>query len=177
MAAEAEPNLNGSDKGIDFVFDAGLRKIDEQLKSVESLDVKMAVLIGFIGALIAGLLAALLASDASKLRPLLSGEVIAADLGVVLMLLAADLYFAFQAFRMRKLYSGVRFQRLVEWANEDVGDIKRAFLPTLIETVTLNERQLTVKQRNALGAVWSVFMTLLALLLSLAIIGARFLRP
>ena len=77
---------------------------------------------------------------------------------------------------MRKLYSGVRFQDLVKWANEDVSETKRAFLPTLINTVVLNERQLTVKQRNAVRAVWLVFITLLALLLIVAVVGAKFLK-
>jgi hypothetical protein len=66
----------------------------------------------------------------------------------IVALLNGDLYFAFQAFRMRKLYSGVRFQNLVEWANEDVNEAKAAFLATLIETLNLNESQLRVKQKQ-----------------------------
>lgn len=64
----------------------------------------------------------------------------------------------------------------MEWANEEVEQTKKAFLPTLIQTVTLNESQLTVKQRNALRAVWCVFLTLLAILLAVAAIGARLLK-
>jgi uncharacterized membrane protein YeaQ/YmgE (transglycosylase-associated protein family) len=170
------PGDMSSQSGIDFVFQAGEKKIQEQLSSAESLDVKMGVLIGFLGAIVTGLLAALLASDTAKVRPLLSNVIVDAVICALLGLFAADFYFAFQAFRMRKLYSGVRFQDLVKWANEDVSDTKRAFLPTLINTVVLNERQLTVKQRNAVRAMWFVFTTLLALLLTVAVIGAKFLK-
>lgn len=159
--------------GIDFVFNAGLQKIDEQLKSVESLDVKMGVLIGFLGAIIAGLLVALLASDSTKVRALLAGDIVEILISVVWVLFAADPYFAFQAFRVRQYYLGVRFKDLVPWANEDVHDTKKAFLPTLVKTVDLNERLLALKQLNGARAVWSVFATLLALLVTVALIGAR----
>jgi hypothetical protein len=158
--------------GLDFVFEAGKQKIDEQLRYIDSLDVKMGVLIAFLGAIIAGLGIALLASDAAKLRTLLAWHVVTLA-SVVLVVLAADLYFAFQAFRVRQYYFGVRFQDLVPWTNENLHEIKKAFLPTLIRTVDLNERQLKVKQHNALRAVQFVFVTLLALLLTVISILAR----
>jgi len=43
--------------GIDFVFDMGLKKIEEQLKDIETLDVKVAVLLGFLGTVVVALLA------------------------------------------------------------------------------------------------------------------------
>jgi hypothetical protein len=162
--------------GIDFVFQAGEKKIEEQLSSAESLDVKMGVLIGFLGAIVTGLLAALLASDPAKVRPLLSNVILDTLICALLALFAADFYFAFQSFRMRKFYSGVPFQDLVRWANEDVSETKKAFIPTLIKAVALNERELADKRRNAVRAVWFVFITLLALLLTVAVIGAKFLK-
>ncbi|HEV3277635.1 MAG TPA: hypothetical protein VG860_12530 [Terriglobia bacterium] len=162
--------------GVDFVYDAGLKKIGEQLKSVESLDTKTGVLIGFLGAVIVGLLAAVFAADPAKIHPLVAGRFFDFILGAIILMLAIDLYFALQAFRMRKLYTGVHFQDLVEWVNEGVVETKKAFLPTLIETVELNQSQLTVKQRNAVRAVWCVFFTFLAILLAVAAIGAEILR-
>ncbi len=94
-------------------------------------------------------------------------------LAATAMLLAGDLYFAFQAFRMRRLYSGVRFQDLVTWADEELKETKRAFLPTLIRAVDRNEEKLKVKQQHALHAVWLVFVTLLALLTITVMIGAK----
>ena len=162
-----------TETSIDFAYDAGLKKIDEQLKSVESLDTKMGVLIGFLGALIVGLLAALLASDPAKVHNLISRRTVEIGFAATAMLLAGDLYFAFQAFRMRRLYSGVRFQDLVTWADEELKETKRAFLPTLIQAVNRNEERLKVKQRHALHAVWLVFVTLLALLTMTAMVGVR----
>lgn len=99
--------------GIDFAYEAGLKKIDEQLKSVESLDTKTGVLIAFLGAVIVALLAAILAADPVKIQPILAGAFFELVLGLIVLLLAADLYFAFQAFRMRKLYRACGFR--ISW--------------------------------------------------------------
>jgi len=165
-----------AETGMDFVYDAGLKKIDEQLKSAEALDTKMGVLVAFLGALIAGLLAALLASDTTKVRTLISARITQVGFAATAILFAGDLYFAFQAFRMRRLYSGVRFQDLVSWADEDLQDTKRAFVPTLIRAVNMNEQALKVKQQNALRAVWLVFVTLLVLLAVTISIGVELLK-
>ena len=168
--------LDSDEQGINLVYDAGLKKIGQQLSSVESLDVKMGVLIGFLGALVAGLLAALLVSEESKISDLFSGVVTRSALAATIVLLVFDLYFAFQSFRVRKLYTGVQFQDLVDWADEQVRETKVAFLPTLIEAVDLNESQLKVKQRNAARAVRLVFVTLLVLLMLLVAVGIRLLK-
>lgn len=97
--------------GIDFVFESGVKKIGEQLESIESLDVKMGVLIGFLGALIAGLLAAFLASDADNLARYLSGRAIKVALVASAALLALALYFAFQAVSYAKVIFGGSFSR------------------------------------------------------------------
>ncbi len=143
--------------GIEFVYDAGLQKIREQLALIDSLDVKMGVLIGFLGALIAGSLAALLAAAPSTLSHLL-GWPKSAFLGVAALLVAASLYFAFQAFRMRRYQSGARFQDLYEWANEEAERTMREFLPTLMDAVDFNDLRLKRKQENARLAVLSVFL-------------------
>jgi uncharacterized oligopeptide transporter (OPT) family protein len=118
---------DSDEQGINFVYDAGLKKIGQQLSSVESLDVKMGVLIGFLGALVAGLLAALLVSEESKISDLFSGVVTRSALAATVVLLVFDLYFAFQSFRVRKLYTGARFRDLVDWADEEVRETKVAF--------------------------------------------------
>lgn len=123
--------------GIEFVYDAGLQKIREQMGLIDSLDVKMGVLIGFLGALIAGALAALLTASPSTLAHLHDWRT-SGLLSVAAPLVAVSLYFAFQAFRMRRYQSGPRFQDLYEWANEQVESTKRTFLPTLLATVNLN---------------------------------------
>lgn len=170
-----QPGEEGS--GIEFVYSAGLQKIREQMSLIDSLDVKMGVLIGFLGALVVAALAALLTASPSRLAYLgnwRSGMplAIAASLGAV----AGSLFFAYQAFRMRHYYSGPRFQDLYEWANEEPENTKKEFLPTLLEAVNLNEQQLEVKQRNAQRAVLWVFLALLALVATEFIIISEVLR-
>ncbi len=153
----------GATSDIEFVYTAGLEKIREQLGLIDSLDVKMGVLIGFLGALIAAILAALLTVAPSTLSTLHAWQS-RAVLSVTALLVAASLYFAFQAFRMRRYQSGARFQDLYAWANEEAESTQKEFLPTLLEAVELNDRQLERKQESARWAVWSVFLALLLLL-------------
>jgi hypothetical protein len=44
--------------GVHFVYESGLKKIEQQEKLIESLDVKIGISVGFLGALILGLLVA-----------------------------------------------------------------------------------------------------------------------
>jgi len=149
--------------GLDFVFAAGQSKIEEQSRLHEAIDVKMGVLIAFLGALVAGLLAALFASEPTKVSTLLSGP---AKIGLALAgaLVIFALYFSFQAFRMRQFYAGIKFKDLVAWSNEEVRNIKQAFLPTLLKAVEENESKLRVKQQNAKRAIWVSLFVLLSLL-------------
>ncbi len=142
--------------GIRFVYAAGVEKIREPLGLIDSLDVKMGVLIGFLGALIAAILASLLTAAPSTLS-LLRDWQSKAVLSITALLVAASLYFAFQAFRMRRYQSGARFQDLYAWANEEAESTQKEFLPTLLEAVKLNDQQLERKQESARWAVWSVF--------------------
>ncbi len=161
--------------GLDFVFDAGLRKIEEQSKYYDSIDVKMGVLIGFLGALVAGFLAVLFASDPGKFRQLLSKSA-GIGLGFASSLVAASLGFSFQAFRMRQFYSGISYRDLITWTNEDVRNIKKAFLPTLQRAIERNAHQLALKQKNARRAVWFVLLALIALLGTAATIVVQLLK-
>jgi hypothetical protein len=158
--------------GVDFVFDAGLKKIEEHQKTIDSLDLKMGVLIGLLGAFIVGMLAAVFSGEAPGLAARIpcAGRTLLA-LGAVLV--GVSLLFAFQAFRVREFFSGVRFQDLIEWTNEETRITKGAFLPTLLESVELNESRIKRKQRNAKAAVWFVFVALMIFLSSLIVIGLK----
>jgi hypothetical protein len=157
-ASVPEPLLS-----LDFVFDAGLSKIEEQARNHDAVDVKMGVLIAFFGALVAGFVAALFASEPSKVRALLSLPAMA-GLAIVAVLVILALYFSFQAFRMRHFYTEIKFRDLIDWTNEEVKNTKSAFLPTLLEATKLNEHQLQVKQQNAKRAVWVSLLGLVFLL-------------
>lgn len=169
MPNGAHSSAAGPPAGIDFVFDAGINKVGDQMSSVDSLDAKMGVLIGFLGALIAGILAAVLLSDPRNLLRLLSWPA-AAMLGAGGALVIASLCFGFQAFRMRQYYPGLSLVDLVPWANTHEQLIKDAFLPTLLKAVELNEEQLRIKQESAKRAVWCVLFALLALVGSIGFI-------
>jgi hypothetical protein len=162
MADEQAP-LQQPLLGLDFVFAAGQNKIEEQGRFHEAIDVKMGVLIALLGAFVAGLLAALFASEPTKVSTLLS---VPAKIWLALTasLLTLALYFSFQAFRTRHFYAGIKFRDLVAWSNEEVRSIKQAFLPTLLKAVEENESSLRVKQQNAKRAIWVSLLVLLSLL-------------
>ncbi|MGH9351559.1 MAG: hypothetical protein ACRD2G_05280 [Terriglobia bacterium] len=164
--------------GLNLVFEAGQRKIQEQLKTVESLDVKMGVLVGFLGALVAGLLAAILATEPNKVHALLGqpawlGWIILALLAFDATLIAVALRSSFNAFRVRAYSSGIKFQDLFDWTNEDPKDIKYAFLPTLKEGIKRNEDMLRQKEENAGNAAWFTLAAVLGLLITAAVIVLR----
>jgi len=157
---------------LDFVFDAGLKKIEEQVKEIEALDLKMAVLIGFLGALVVGLLAVLFALDSTKITQLLS-TTSKIGLAIGVLFITATLYHAFQGFRLRNYYGGVKFKDLVGCANQDIQATKEKFLPTLIRTIEVNELPIAKKQSHANRAIWFVFFAFLAFLVTLAEVGIR----
>lgn len=174
---EAPPERNPL-LGLDFVFQAGQQKIKEQLSSVDSLDVKMGVLVAFLGALVTGILAALLAAEPSKVHILLGqpvwfGWVILVLLALDAILIATTLVFSFYAFRVREFNSGIRFEDLYEWTNEDPKDIKYIFLPTIKEGIERNEKLIGQKGRSARNAAWFALWALLGLLITAATIVLR----
>ncbi|HEV2417426.1 MAG TPA: hypothetical protein VGX94_06455 [Terriglobia bacterium] len=164
--------------GLYFVFTEAQRKLQEQMGTADSLDVKMGVLVGFLGALLAGILVALLAAEPGKVHALLNppgwfGWIIVGLLALDGVLILVALITSFGAYRPRKFKSGIPFSTLYEWTNEAPKDTKYAFLPTLAEGIKLNEALLRPKQRSAQKAAWFTLGALLALLLTAVAIVIR----
>lgn len=156
-------------KGLYFVFAAGQRKIEEQLKSVDSLDVKMGVLVAFLGALVAAFLAALFAAEPGKIHVLLNPPswiawLLIGLLGLDAALVAVALVASFNAYRPRELLSGPKFSDLMEWTNEEPARIRYVFLNTLQLATDTNDKLLSPKRRNAQKASWFTLFALLSLL-------------
>jgi hypothetical protein len=159
---------------IDFVFEAGAKKLEEHQKLIDSLDLKMGVLVGLLGAFIVGLLATAFSSEAAAFAARLPcGAKVLVALGLTLV--GPGLYFAFQAYRVREFFAGARFQDLLEWTNEETRLTKNAFLPTVLQAVQENEGRIEFKQRNARYAVWAVFLALVALWFALIMTAATLL--
>lgn len=145
--------------GIDFVFDMGMKKIDEQVRDIEALDVKVGVLLGFLGAVLVALLALVFAAEPSTLTALMGWQ------GRILLLLGIAftglaLVNAFQAFRPRQYYVSPRFSDMFRWANEDSKRTKFVFLPTLLAAVSGNIEELEdngFMQIEPLGGSFLVF--------------------
>lgn len=159
-------------QGLDFVFESGLKKIDDYVKLIDALDLKVSVLIAFIGALDIGLLAAIFSSRVEEVKATLSffSKV---GFGVAFTATILGIYTAFHAFRMRQYYSGIAFEDLVRWTNEREQRIKEAFLPTIRDAIIGNEAIIGKKQTWAAFAVWCVFIALLAFVASCAEIAIR----
>ncbi len=159
---------------LDLVFETGIKKIQDQGRLIDALDLKMSVLIGFLGALIIGLLAGLLNSDPAKTKQILRWW---SKLGLAVgaALVTASLYTAFQAFRPRRYSAGLKFSDLLPYTNEDTKNTKEVFLPTLDYGIKENEATIAIKQRHVKRAVWCVFLALLVFLASLGEVAARLL--
>lgn len=167
--------------GLSLAFGEAQRKLQEQLATADSLDVKMGVLVGFLGALLTGILAAVLVAEPGKVHALLSpagssnhpdawlgvwGWVIFSLFALDAGLVAAALITSFNAYRPRNLKSGIPFKVLYDWTNEATREIKFTFLPTLKKGIELNEGILGAKQRSAQQAAWITLFALLALMLT-----------
>lgn len=166
---------------LNLVFREAQSKLKEQLATADALDVKMGVLVGFLGALVAGILAALLASEPGKVHVLLNPEgktgapgwVILILLVIDALLIGAALVSSFNAYRPRKLKAGIPFASLYEWTNELPREIRYSFLPTLAKGIEMNEALLRPKQRSAQKAAWLTLGALLSLLVTAAAIVVR----
>lgn len=170
--AENAPGGPTPPLSINFVFDSGVKKIEQQEKLIDSLDVKMGVLIGLLGAFIVGLLAAVLTSEASHVILLVWGLTkVVFLLGIVLLFIC--LICAYQSFKARQYYYGIPFGDLIEWTNEDPGIAKTAFLPTLYDAIKGNDIELDKKQRWARRAIVSVFGALVVLCIGMMFLGAQ----
>lgn len=170
--------------GLSLAFSEAQRKLQEQLETADSLDVKMGVLVGFLGALLTGILAAVLVAEPGKVHALLNpvgpsshpgawGWVIFGLFALDAVLVATALITSFNAYRPRSLKSGIPFKVLYDWTNEPSREIKFTFLPTLKKGVELNEDILRRKQRSAQQAAWLTLGALLALLLTAAALVIR----
>ncbi len=174
MSILTEPKPGSPPRGIDFVYETVLKKIEQQQKLVDSLDVKMGILVAFLGTFIVGLLVAALTSEVSKVAPQLwlATKVIVLA-GITLA--GACLYFAFDAFKEgRQFFSGVRPRDLVSWVSEEVETTKKAFLPTILWAVDANDHQLSLKGDSARRAIIWVFFALGVLWVSLLLLGVQF---
>ena len=160
--------------GIDFVFDMGLKKIEEQVKNIEALDVKVAVLLGFLGTILVGFLALVFAAQPAAVKTLVSW-LTSTLLLVGLIFTGLALVNAFQAFRFTVYYGSPRFSDLFRWANEDPRQTKLVFLNTLLAAVNGNDKRLEDKQTHANRAGWLVLFAFLSFLFAIIEIGIRLL--
>ena len=160
--------------GIDFVFDMGLKKIEEQVKNIESLDVKISVLLGFLGTILVGLLALVFVAQPSAVKTLVGWQIgVFLLLGLIFTGLA--LVNAFQAFRFTQYYGSPRFSDLFRWANEDPRQTKLVFLNTLLAAVNGNDERLENKQMHANRAGWLVLFAFLSFLFAIIQVGLELL--
>ena len=158
--------------GVEFVYETALKKIEQQARLIDSLDVKMGVLIGFLGTFVAGILVAVLTSEASKIAPRLWWPT-KVTLSLSLALVLLGLVFAYSGFKARQYYSEVRLRDLVTWIYEEVWVTKEAFLPTLLGYIDENDLALGRKQMWAQWAIRAVFTALALIWLAVALLGAQ----
>ena len=159
--------------GIDFVFEMGMKKIEEQVKDIEALDLKISVLLGFLGMILVGLLALVFSAEPTDVQTLVGWQT-----GVLLLLgvlfTGVALVNAFQAFRFRQYYGSPRFSDLFRWANEDPRQTKLVFLNTLLAAVNGNNERLENKQLYANRAGWFVLFSFLSFLFAIISVGVKF---
>lgn len=153
-------------QSLDLVFDTALHRIEVHNKLFDSLDLKVSILISFLGALVVGLLAALLTIGDTQLTSILPP--LATYTGVVAVVFAGlGITFSFFSYRAREYALGINVDDFVEWTNETLQNTKEAFLPTLIEAIRINDTTLAEKQFHARYAIWCTFLTLLFFLFTL----------
>src|SRR3990170_2998393 len=107
----AEPPKQEADLpllGIDFIFEMGMKKIEEQLKEIEALDIKLGILFGFLGTVLVALIAVIFTAERGTIESLVGWPVqIFLFLGIVLTGLA--LVNTFLAFRIRQYFGSPRY--------------------------------------------------------------------
>lgn len=164
---EAELPLHG----IDFVFEMGMRKIEEQVNAIEALDQKVGILLGFLGAILTGLLGVIFTATPQSTEVI--GRLGKALLLVGVILIGVAIYFAFKAFLMAP-YSGLpKFSNLFQWANEETKQTKNVFLYTLLAATKQNIETLASKQKYSRRAGWAVLWAFLSLLLAIIAVGTK----
>lgn len=153
-------------RGVHFVFEMGLRKVDEQMGIIKDIDSKMGILIGFIATFVALLVGFLLGAEASKIESVHKGFT-PYFFYLFLLLLLAALICCFQAFRLRDYFAAFHFPPMVEWANEEPALIKRAFIGGVLQAVQRNFDVIGRKRRYAELGTWLILFAVVFLFLVL----------
>lgn len=165
--ANDENQVKQSDlQGIDLVFEMGLRKVDEQLRTIEAIDSKMGILIGFIGTFAALLVGFFLGAEPEKVQVLLMGWT-PLFFYPSLIFLPFALVRCFQAFKIHDYFAAYQFPPMVEWANEDPRKTKNAFMGGVLKAVKGNAADIRRKRHYANQGTWLILFALALLLLVL----------
>lgn len=168
-AKENEPPL----LGIDFVFEMGIKEIEEQLREMDALNLKIAVLYGFLGTVLVALLALTFAAAEKRIAETSVGW---QGLGLLLVgtgLTGVAIFNAFQAFRVRQHEGIPRFEDLFRWTNDDPKRIRYAFLNTLLRAVAGNKTRLADKLAYANRATLFALLAFLSFLFAIIAVGVR----
>ena len=128
-------------EGIDLVFEMGLKQIDDQLKSVESIDLKISVLIGFLG-----LILVTTSGFVVTAREILGRNNILQYffiLGILLIFVA--LFRAFRSLRTSPFRLPFNLEEFVQWANMKEKEIKDNFVGDILDAFRHNQYELEKK--------------------------------
>ena len=174
MAEPAKPETDLPLLGIDFVFEMGLKKIEEQLKEIEALDVKLGILFGFLGTVLVALIAVILTAAPGTIESAVGWPVqMLLFFGIVMTGLA--LINTFLAFRIRQYFGTPRYSDIVRWLHEEPKRAKFVFVDTLLEAVEGNSQRLEDKQIYTNRSIWRVFLGFLCFLFGIMIFSIRLL--
>ena len=166
MLENADQGKQNQLLGIDFVFEMGLRKVDEQLCTIRDIDSKMGILIGFIGTFVALLVGFFLGGEPGRFQTLLLGWTPFFFYPSLILLLLA-LVHCFRAFKIRDYFAAFQYPLMVEWANENPRKIKYAFIGGVLEAVERNALEIARKRHFASRGIWLILFAVVFLLLVL----------
>ena len=160
--------------GIDFVFEMGMKKIEEQLKEIEALDVKLGILFGFLGTVLVALLAVVFTAEQS------AGKALVGWPGQVSFLCGTTstglaIVIAFFAFRKGRSSASPPYQAILPWVHGDPKHTKFAFVNTLLTAVEANDQSLKDKQGYTKWATWFAFLGFLSFLFAIIVMSSRLL--
>ncbi len=150
----------------------GLRKVDEQLRTIQDIDQKMGILIGFIGTFTALLVGFFFGAETEKIQLLLTGWNRFLFYPSLLFFFFA-LVRCFQAFRVRGYYTAYQFSLMIEWATEHPQTIKDAFVGGVLKAVERNSEEIARKGNYAKQGTWLTLLAVAFLLLVLASLGVE----
>lgn len=153
-------------KGIHFVFEMGLRKVDEQMEIIKDIESKMGILIGFIATFVALLVGFLLGGEPATTKTIHSGITPFFFYPFLLLLLLA-LIRCFQAFKIRDYFAAYHLPPMVEWANEEPALIKNAFIGGVLQAVQRNFGEIGRKRKYASQGTWLILFAVVLLFLVL----------